>query len=144
MRTGLSWRIDRHFDDVGELAVALLAEADIAGIDAVLGERLGAGRVIGEQLVADIVEIADQRHEDAEPFQPFADLRHGGGALVAVDGDADDFRAGAMQRGDLCDGGIHVGRVGVGHRLDDDRRIAADDHAADIDGDGAWRGRGSL
>jgi hypothetical protein len=114
---------DRHFDDVGELPVALFAEADIARIDAVFGERLGAGRMIGEQLVADIMEVADQRHEEAEPLQPFADLRNGGGALVAVDGDADDLGAGAMQRRDLGDRGIHIGRVGVGHGLDDDRRV---------------------
>jgi hypothetical protein len=30
---------------------------------------------------------------------------------------------------------VDIGRVGVGHRLDDDRRAAADDHAADIDAD---------
>ena len=31
---------------------------------------------------------------------------------------------------------FHVGRVGVGHRLHDDGRIAADGDAADIDGNG--------
>ncbi len=33
-----------------------------------------------------------------------------------------------------------IGGVGVGHRLDDDGRIAADDDAADIDGDGGAAG----
>ena len=56
---------ERHLDDGAELAVLLLAEADIAGIDAVFVERLGAGRMIGEELVADIVEVADERHADA-------------------------------------------------------------------------------
>ena len=51
--------LQRHFDDGAELAVLLLLEADIARIDPVLVERLGAGRMLGEQLVADIVEIAD-------------------------------------------------------------------------------------
>jgi hypothetical protein len=51
---------DRHFDDFGELLVLLVLEADIAGIDAVFRKRLGAGRMIGEQLVADIVKIADR------------------------------------------------------------------------------------
>ena len=124
---------DRHLDDRAELPVLLVLEADIAGIDAVFRERLGAGRMVGEQLVADIVEVADQRHVDAEPVEPLADVRHGGRALVAVDGDAHDLRAGAMQRGDLRHRLVDIGRVGVGHRLDDDRRAAADDHAADID-----------
>ena len=75
--------------------------------------------MVGEQLVADIVEVADQRHVDAEPLEPLADLRDGGGALVAVDGDAHDLGAGAVQRGDLRDRLVDVGRVGVGHRLDD-------------------------
>ena len=61
--------------------------------------------------------------------------RHGGGALVAVDGDAHDLRAGAMQRRDLRDRLVDIGGVGVGHRLHDDRRAAADDHAADVDAD---------
>ena len=56
---------DRDLDDRAELQVALVLEADIAGIDAVFVERLGAGRMIGEQLVADIVEVADQRHVHA-------------------------------------------------------------------------------
>jgi hypothetical protein len=33
---------DRHLDNRAELPVLLLAEADIAGIDAVLCQRLGA------------------------------------------------------------------------------------------------------
>jgi hypothetical protein len=81
----------------------LFLEADIAGIDAVFVERLGAGRMIGQQLVADIVEIADQRHVDAHSScsKALADVRHGGRGLVAVDRDADDLRAGARQRRDL-------------------------------------------
>jgi hypothetical protein len=83
-------------------AVLLVLEADIAGIDAVLVERLGAGRMIGEQLVADVVEVADQRHVDAALGEPLADMRHGGGGLVAVDGDAHELGAGARQRRHLA------------------------------------------
>ena len=61
MRTGLLYLM-RHLDDGGELRVLLVLEADIAGIDAVFVERLGAGRMVGQQLVADVVEVADQRH----------------------------------------------------------------------------------
>ena len=64
IRTGLPWRM-RGLDDGAELAVLLLLEADIAGIDAVLVERLGAGRILGEELVADVMEVADDRHVDA-------------------------------------------------------------------------------
>ena len=68
-------------------------------------------------------------------------MRHGGGGLVAIDGDADELGAGLGQRRDLADRRLDVGRVGVGHRLNDDRRAAADlDRAfalADGDRDGA-------
>ncbi len=127
---------DRHLDDGTELPVALLAEPDIARIDAVLVERLGAGRMVGEELVADIVEVADERDLDPHLGEPVADVRDGGRRLVAVDGDADQLRAGAGERGDLGCRRVHVRRVGIGHRLDDDRRAAAHDDAADIDADG--------
>ena len=42
--------LERQLDDGGELRVALVLEADVAGVDAVLVERLGAGRILGEQL----------------------------------------------------------------------------------------------
>ena len=47
-----------------ELPVLLFLEADIAGIDAIFIERLGAGRMIGQECVAVIVKIADDRHLD--------------------------------------------------------------------------------
>ena len=133
---------DRHLDDGAELPVALFAETDVAGIDAILVERLGAGRMIGEKLVADIVEVADQRHLHPHFCEPVADMRNGRRRLVAVDGDADQLRAGAGERGDLLSRPLDVGRVGIGHRLDDDRRAAADHHAADIDADGVAAGEG--
>src|SRR5439155_18151790 len=81
-------------DDVGELGVALVLEADIAGIDAIFGERLGTGRIGRQQLVADIVEVADQGRGDAALEQAVADVRNGGSGLLAVHGDADHFGAG--------------------------------------------------
>ena len=39
---------DRHLDDLRELRIALVLEADIAGIDAVFVERLGAARMLGQ------------------------------------------------------------------------------------------------
>ena len=39
---------------------------------------------------------------------------------------------------------VDVGGVGVGHRLDDDGRAAADHDAADIDADGDGGGRAGI
>ena len=130
-------------DDVGELRVALVLEADIAGIDAVFVERLGAGRIFGEQLVADIMEIADQGRGDAALAQAIADVRNGGGGLLAIDGDAHHFGSGARQRRDLRDRAFDIGGVGVGHRLHDDRRTAADGDIADHDLGGLMPGAGA-
>ena len=63
------------------------------------------------------------------------DVGDGLGGFVIVDGDADEFRAGAGERGDLLDGALDVGGVGVGHRLDDDGGVGADANLADGDGD---------
>ena len=62
------------------------------------------------------------------------DVRHRCRGLVAVDRDAHELGAGARQCGHLARGAFDVGGVGVGHRLHDDRRAAADDHAADVHG----------
>ncbi len=86
-----------------------------------------------KQLVADIVEITDQRHIPAKPFETVADPGHGIGAFVAVDGDADDFRSGLVKGGNLSNRCIDIGGVGIGHRLDDDRRTAADRDITDPD-----------
>ena len=51
--------VARHFADGGELFVAALAVAHVAGIDAVLVEGAGAIGIFGEQHVAVVVEIAD-------------------------------------------------------------------------------------
>ena len=87
--------------------------------------------MIGEQLVADVVEVADQRHVDAALVEAFADVRHGRRGFVAVDRDAHELGAGAGKRCHLRDRALHVGGIGIGHRLHDDRRTAADLHAAD-------------
>ena len=125
---------DRHLDDLGELRIALVLEADIARIDAVLVERLGAVRIVGEQRVAVVVEVADDRHAHVHLRQPLFDLGHRGGGFVAIDGDAHQFGTGSRQRRHLARRALDVGGVGVGHRLHDDGRAAANDDAADIDG----------
>ncbi|MHC2672230.1 hypothetical protein ACVI1J_004393 [Bradyrhizobium diazoefficiens] len=133
----------RDLDDVGELGVALVLEADIAGIDAVLGERLGTGRIGREQLVADIMEVADQGRGDAALGEAVTDVRDGGRGLLAIHGDADHFGAGARERCNLGDGAVDIGGVGVGHRLHDDRRTAAHGDVSDLDLGGPVPGRGA-
>ena len=130
---------DGDFDDPAELEIALVLEADVARVDAVFVERFGAGGMVDEQLMADVVEVADQRRGDAHRHEPVADMRNGGGGFVAIDRDAHHLRARAGERGDLKRRRFDVGGVGVGHGLDDDRRAAADDHgrfaAADANAD---------
>ena len=135
--------LDRGLDDGGELTVLLVLEADIAGIDAILVERFRAGRMIGEQLVPDIMEVADDRRGDADLEQALLDVRHRRGGFVAIDGDAHHLGAGARQIGDLLEGRVDVRGVGIGHRLHDNGRAAADDHIADLDRDRnvPWLGR---
>ena len=66
--------------------------------------------------------------------EPLADrARTCARGLGRVDGDAHELGAGARQRRDLRDGGLGVRGVGVGHRLHDDRRAAADGDVADLD-----------
>jgi hypothetical protein len=67
----------RNLDHLRELAVPLVALADVAGVDAVLGQRLGAGRESRSAAVPVVVEVADQRHVDAHAVELLADVRHG-------------------------------------------------------------------
>src|SRR3981189_3127806 len=118
--------LDGILDDGAELAVLLLLEADIARVDAVFVERLGAGRMVGEQLVADIVEVAAARDMPANLEQEFLDVGHGGPRLLATDGDAPDLGTGGRERRALLL--LPAANAGVcsGRRLDHDRRAAAD------------------
>ena len=134
MRTGLAYS-QRHLDDRRELPVALVLEADVAGIDAILGERLGAGRMVGEQRVAVVVEVADQRHVDAHRQQRSricgtASAASSRSTVMRTSSEPARARSATARRP------FDIGRIGVGHRLHDDRGVAADGHAADVDRDG--------
>ncbi len=83
--------LERGFDDRRKLPVLLVLEADIAGIDPIFVERFGTGGMIGQKLVADIMEIADQRHMTFDFGKTISNVRHGGGGFIAVDGQADEF-----------------------------------------------------
>ena len=122
--------LDGEFNNGAELAVLLLAKADVAGVDAVLVQRLRAIGIVRQQLVADVVKISDQRSQDSPRQQLFLDARHRGSGVGAVHGDANNFRSRQRQSGHLIDGPLNVRRVGVRHRLHDDGRVAANDHGA--------------
>jgi hypothetical protein len=122
---------DRLLDDGPELPVLLFPKAYVAGVDAVLVQGLGAGRVVGQELVADIVEVAHEGHGDPEPVEPLADLRHGGCGLVPVHGDAHDLGSRPGERRHLGDGRVHIRRIRVGHGLDRHGSAPADQDGAD-------------
>ena len=122
---------DGGLDHARELGIPFLTAADIAGIDAVLGERLRALGVLGQQAVSVEMEIADQGYRHTARVQPLADRRHRARRLLAVDGDTHQLRAGTCQIGDLVDGSRGVGGICVGHRLHDHGRVSADHDLAD-------------
>ncbi len=118
-------------DHPGEVVFALRTTADVAGIDAVGGQRLRAARIVDQQLVAVVVEVTHQRHVDAHAIELIADRLDLGRGFGRVDGDPHHLAAGLRQFLHLNRGADRVGRVGVGHRLHHHRRVAAAaDHAA--------------
>src|SRR5437879_9938363 len=123
----------RDLDHLRELRVALAAAADVTRVDAVLGERRGAVRMLAQELMAVEVEVADQRHADTGAIETLPNRRHRRGTLARVDREAHELRPGARERLHLPDRALDVRGVGIGHRLYDDRRAAADADGAHRD-----------
>src|SRR5580692_2721442 len=71
------------------------------------------------------MEVADDRHPHAKLVEAVHDFRNSRGRLFGIHRDADQFGAGARQRHYLIHGAGHIGGVGVGHGLHDNRMIAA-------------------
>jgi hypothetical protein len=117
---------DGALDHGAEIVIVFTADGDVAGIDAVLGEGPGAGGVLPEELMAVVVEVADDGDVDADFGEALDDVGDGFRGVVVVDGDADELGAGFDELGDLLDGGGGVGGVGVGHGLHDDGGFGAD------------------
>ena len=69
--------LDGGFDHGAEIVVVLLADVDVAGIDAVLGEGAGAVGILLQQEVAVVVEVADDGDADAEFVERVDDFGHG-------------------------------------------------------------------
>ena len=82
------------------------------------------------------MEVADDRDRGAQAPDLADDLRNRGRGSVGIDGDPDQFRAGMRQPRDLDRRGVGIGRVRVGHRLDDDRAAATDHDTTYVNGRG--------
>ena len=121
-----------HLDQGGKLLVTLVAAPDVAGIDAQLGQRLGALGHLGQQLVAVEMKVADQRHPAAQRVETIANARHRSGGFQRVDGDPHQLRPGLGERLNLAHGGCDIDGIGVGHRLHHHGRIAADQHLTNL------------
>ena len=70
-----------------------------------LASACGHLREVGQQPMAVVVEVADQRDVVAEQVEPLADQRHGARRVVVVDGDPHDLGAGAGELDHLARGG---------------------------------------
>ena len=125
IRTGL-FVVARDLADRRELLVAPPAGADVAGIDPILVERLRARRIAGEQQVAVVVKVADERSGHAGVEHPLLDFGDGLRGFRQVHRHADHLRPGLGQLDALSGRRRGIRRVGHGHRLDDDGRAATD------------------
>jgi len=83
-----------YFADGGELFIAALACADIAGIDAVFVECFSAIGIFGEENVAVVMEVADDGDVTAGGEKAVFDFGNGGCGFGDIDSPANDFRAG--------------------------------------------------
>jgi hypothetical protein len=83
------------------------------------------------------VEVANDRHIHSGIGHAARDFGDGGSGFIIVDRHADELRALTSEGYDLLSGGSRVGRVGVGHRLNDHGVAAPHRHPAN---DGGYRG----
>ena len=61
------------------------------GIDAILGKSFGTSWMVGQQRMAIVVEIANQRHAATHLVQPRADVRDRSCTFIPVHRDADQL-----------------------------------------------------
>ena len=115
-------------DHLTELLVFLVALAHIARVDAVLGQRAGAIGKVGQQPMAVVMKVADERHRNAHAVELLADGRHSRCSLGRVHRDAHQFRARHRKLLDLNGCADRVGRIGIGHGLHAHRRVTAHGH----------------
>jgi hypothetical protein len=78
-------------------------------------------RMAHQQEVAVVVKIADDRDIHAGIGDARCDFRDGGCRFIRIHRDTHQLRTGVRQRDDLSCRAGGVRRIGVGHRLHDDR-----------------------
>jgi hypothetical protein len=108
------------------MLVAARAHAHVAGIDPVLVQGTRALRVIGQQLVTVVMEVADNGDPATRVTHALDEFSYGPCGLARVDRNANEFGTRLTQRHHLGGGGLGVRRVGIRHGLHDDLRPAAD------------------
>ncbi len=79
--------LDRNLDHGAEIVVVFASDADVAGVDAVLGQRAGALGIFLEQDVAVVVEVADDRNAHALLIELLDDGRDRSRGFFVVDRD---------------------------------------------------------
>ena len=82
---------DSSLDHLSKLFVVFVALTHIAGIDTVFRQSLGAFGIVGQQTVAVVMEVTDQRDMDVHAVQLFADVWHRLRSLWRVDRDANQL-----------------------------------------------------
>ena len=92
MRTGLSLRQAISIISAN-CESRLLPRPTLPGLMRYLASASAQAGMLLQQLVAVEMKIADQRHGAAERIEPVADMRHRGGRLGGIDGDAHQLRA---------------------------------------------------
>ena len=118
------------FEEQGELAPRLVVVlVEVARIDPDLFHDggHGDGRFRGE------MDVGDQRDRAARRAHPGLDLPHMRDILQAGDRDAHQLRAGLGQPQRLRHGRIDIIRMGIAHRLDDDRVVSSDEDVTHLD-----------
>jgi len=68
-----------------EVFVVLLADVDVAGVDAVLGERARALRILRQKQMPVVVKVADDGNSKALRLERLRDFRHGSGSRAGRD-----------------------------------------------------------
>jgi hypothetical protein len=92
--------------------------------------------MLGQELVADVMEVSHKRHIHAQAVELFADMRHGRRRFIPIHRDAHDFRPRARQRRHLGNGALDIGGIGIGHGLHNDRCATPYCHRAFARADG--------
>ena len=135
MRTGLPWSI-ATLQIVANCSSRRRPVPTLPGLMRYLSSAAAQAGIPRQQQMAVVVEVADERRRAAGVEHPLLDLGDRGRRFRQVDRDAHHLRSGLGQLDALLRRRRGVGRIGHRHRLDDDRRAAADLDAADADADG--------